>query len=129
VPDSVPTAVAFDGEDHDAFDMHDPSAPSALTAPVAGTYLISAGVTFAPRAGGIRALLIAAPGTSGVQAVAPSAGAGLGGYVDTATQMRLKAGEKVEFRVLQDSGAPLALSPYNNEPYTTIHAEMTLLAR
>lgn len=125
--DSVPTAVAFDGEDYDAFGMHDPAAPSALTAPVTGTYLISAGLTFDAKAEGVRALLIAVPGTSGVQAVAPSL-PGVGGYVSTSTQMRLLAGQKVEFRGYQNSGGPLAVLPQNTEPYTTVHAEMTLLA-
>jgi hypothetical protein len=123
----VGIAVPFDAEDYDTFDMHDPATPSELIAPIAGTYAISGGITFAANSVGVRSLNFAKVGTSGISNIV-HADPAIETHVQDAGQMRLAAGDHVRFVAFQNSGGALNVQVFATAPFTTIHAAMTWIA-
>ena len=118
--------INFDGEDYDQSAMHDPGTPSDLVAPIAGTYAISAEITFQSNPTGFRALTIAKTGTSGIAFYMPALSVET--PVNGSTQMHLNAGDVVQFFAFQNSGGALNVQVFNTAPFTSINAAMTWIA-
>jgi hypothetical protein len=109
--------VPFDTEESDTAGLHDPAAPTRLTAPIGGRYLATASVTWQASAGGGRRTFVRL-GHAGD----PSAGELVAGVAEppepdgTSSQavaaiVDLAAGDFVELGVFQNSGASLNLIP------------------
>ncbi len=121
--------VPFASEAWDTADMHDPGAPAALIAPVAGRYLVTAAVGFretaspADPSSNLRGLVITTDFGICFGAVSTAIGGCFGGVLVNATEstpalatvmstsaiLDLAAGEVVQIDVAQSSGGPLYL--------------------
>jgi hypothetical protein len=109
IPNGTPTALTFDTVDIDTAGGWDSTLPTRWTAPVAGYYQISGGVSWLANAAGGRAIRVringvnhagssvSTPGTAAIDLRMP---------VRT-VQALLNAGDYVELFVDQDTGGPL----------------------
>lgn len=101
------TPIQFTTEDRDDGGLFDAGQPTRLTAPIAGRYLITAAIEWAPSVAGIRWFGIYSSASSGPCAFTASPAQTLGGYGtwQTATTVhRFKAGDYVTLEVGQTSG-------------------------
>ena len=110
VPDNHFTALTFDTEDYDTADLHSTTTDtSRLTAPVAGIYRVSALMNWTENGTGDRVLVLARNGFFGSPPV-QNQQQGISERPVTAevsTEIKLAAGDYVEFIVFQRSGGPL----------------------
>lgn len=110
IPSGTSTPLAFtalrDGSDPDVFDA---GAPTRLTAPVAGWYLITGSVNWEPNDDGLRSLAIEQNDSTNIADVTQPAlaGEGVSTPQSISTLWYLAAGEFVELVVLQDSGVTI----------------------
>jgi hypothetical protein len=105
------TKVGFDAEFFDTGNLHDNANNNTrLTAPVAGVYQVSAGLTWLPNPNGVRTLRVIKNGTA--VALLDSRTAALGENISQSTTglLQLAAGDFIEVQVVQTSGATLGLS-------------------
>ena len=102
--------VEFDGESFDTADMHTDAAPSRLTAPIAGIYLVTGNVRWEEAPGGdYRLLVIARNGNPNSQVPAEvMAGPATQRQHVTGTA-RLAAGDYVELGAHENAAAQLQL--------------------
>lgn len=118
------TKVGFDAEFFDTGNLHDNANNNTrLTAPAAGIYQVSAGLTWLPNPNGVRTLRVIKNGTA--VALLDSRTAALGENISQSTTglLQLAAGDFIEVQVVQTSGATLGLS--TAEP---LKFEMVLVA-
>ncbi len=107
----VEAVLSFDSESFDTANLHAPSSdPTRLTAPVAGVYEITGQVEWDTAAGGSRLLVIRRNDGRrvGVSLIPVPAAANFV-YQQVTTQTKLNAGEYVELRATQTSGAPIGI--------------------
>jgi hypothetical protein len=109
IPTNAATALGFGAEDFDTAALHDLRAPNnrRLTAPISGVYQLSAGVTWAPNAAGLRELQLRVSGTCcfAISGGPPSAGTTRQIVSDL---LQLSAGDFVEaFAFQSGTGGPL----------------------
>jgi hypothetical protein len=111
VASHVLTSVNFPIEDYDTADLHSTSAnTSRLTAPVAGIYRVSVNLVWESNPIGQRELIFELNPTSPLVHHSPgwvTAPATAGDMQQLSTEVKLAAGDFVEVRVLQSSGASL----------------------
>lgn len=109
VANATEAAVAFDAEVFDQGGCHSTSSnTSRLTAPVAGTYLVTATVNWAANATGSRVLILRVGGTTAVARVECAAASGTVREVQQVSHvLKLTAGQYVEAVVYQSSGGSL----------------------
>ena len=114
------TLLTFNSERFDTNGLHSPSSnPGRLTAPSSGVYLISAHLTFASNATGIRYAYIRLNGSTIIaRAKLPTSGSGgLDDWLSISTICWLAAGDYVEVFAFQNSGGNLnILSAGNSSP-------------
>lgn len=117
IPNDTDTVVLFDIETFDLDDLHSATTHSGrLTAKVAGTYVVTAQITFTSNATGIRVVAIRKVSgvtltAQAVQKIDRPGQAGVG-YQDTAnvtTILHLAVGDYVDVTAYQDSGGSLNL--------------------
>jgi hypothetical protein len=105
IPDGVSTTLAFDAERYDTAAMHDNATNnSRLRAPVTGVYSVTLEVLWEFTGTGLRIAELDKNGTTQIaqHITQPAMGEQL-----LATQVRLRAGDYVEARVVQSSGMAL----------------------
>lgn len=131
---AVFNALTYEAELYDTAGLFDPAAPDRLTAPIAGVYVIDAGVRWSANALGTRfaGICINQPtvGSCGltnnvaVSQYATNDDPGIGSLRLTqqsvSTQLKLAAGDVVQAVVTQNSGAPL-----NADGFPVTHLAMT----
>lgn len=116
-------ALVFDTEDEDTAAMHSTvSNTSRITVPVTGLYVVSAEVTFAFNANGLRAVGFRAngSGTSGPNKKGRIQTWGVinsDTYLSVATTLKLSANDYLEVVAFQNSGAALNLAASTTECY------------
>jgi hypothetical protein len=116
IADGVTTVVSWDVESRDTAALHDNVInPSRLIAPISGIYLYECSARWAFNAAGIRFIQPRANGTSFpfLTAVTTTAVASGEHYQAVTCTVPLAAGEYVEMRVFQSSGAALNLQGGN----------------
>ena len=108
IPSGSTTTLVFDAERYDTANMHDNSTDnSRLVAPVDGIYTVTAQVGWAANTTGVRELFIdTADGRVAADGGVPN---NIAFRRTLTTQVRLRAGDYVEARVFQSSGAPLLI--------------------
>ena len=110
IPDNHFTALTFDTEDYDTADLHSTTTDtSRLTAPVAGIYRVSALLNWNENPNGDRVVVLARNGFFGSPPV-QNQQQGIPDRPVTAevsTEIKLAAGDYVEWIVFQRSGGPL----------------------
>jgi len=99
------TPVSFDTELYDTAGMHDGAAPTRLTAPIDGLYLIGASVTFGPGATSSRAINLVENGTITLSRAYDYYTATDYLPVETATTAKLRAGDFVEAEAARTSAS------------------------
>lgn len=113
------TAITLNSERYDTDTFHSTSVNTGrLTVPagLAGTYLISAAVSFASNATGARAIQLWVNGGGAVIATTfvPATGGGLPTDIAVSTLYRLSAADYIELAVYQSSGGSLNLTSAGN---------------
>jgi hypothetical protein len=117
VANNTQTALAFNSERQDTAALHDTATNnSRLTAPAAGTYLVTASILFDVNATGARQIGFRVNGTTfyAVQAVQAITVAATGTPVAGSTVLTLAAGDYVEACALQTSGGALNVLAVGN---------------
>ena len=107
----VEAVLGFDAERFDTANLHSPTSdPTRLTAPVGGVYAITGQVEWNTAAGGSRLLVIRRNDglRVGVSLIPVTAAANFA-YQQVTTQAKLNAGDYVELRATQTSGAPIEI--------------------
>jgi hypothetical protein len=100
--------MSFDQERYDTANLHDPGNPNALTAPIDGTYLVTASINWANNAqGGVRLISVQRSNADYIaHDVVPGTNPAAGGTVQTTSALvRLGAGNSVFLSVFQNSGS------------------------
>lgn len=122
IPTSALTALTFNTADANVGDLFSAAQPTRLTAPVAGTYLVTATVQWSNGAGGSRRLTLRVNGATPIAAVdGPPNGDGTLDQ-NVATVHHLNAGDYVEAVVWQTSGAARnSWNAPNNAPVFTMN--------
>lgn len=110
LPDDALVTVPFDREVDDPLDLHGDNG-TALRAPIAGVYALSAGAWISANSSGRRYASIILNGSLNVasEAVRPVSGGGAATIMSLATTRRLAAGDTITLSVLQNSGTTLKL--------------------
>ena len=100
------TVMVSGGEEFDTIDMFD-EGTSVYTIPRAGLYVVSANVQWSPGTGSRGVFVFRNNAQTGAANVNAAVGSGL-----DSTQlydvMPLEVGEQIQFKVIQESGAPLS---------------------
>jgi len=129
IPNNSLTYVQFDGAVFDTAGLFDPASPQVLKAPIAGLYLLTGSLRWAPNATGLRfAAFEVAPSFNFVAADwrNPITGGEATDH-EFSSLVALQANQTVRIRVYQTSGAPLDLlwrgDPNSNAlaPVMTMH--------
>jgi Collagen triple helix repeat (20 copies) len=129
IPNSSSTNVTWDGEEFDPGDMHAANAIS-IVVPIDGVYQVDFAAVFAPNdVGSRRAGVVpaenngSAPAVRGIEVVPADNGASTESTaVSGSTLMRRTAGQSIQLRVAQDSGAALAMTGTTNGRKSRIQA-------
>ena len=129
IPNNSLTYVQFDSAVFDTAGLFDPASPQVLKAPIAGLYLLTGSLRWAPNATGLRfAAFEVAPSFNFVAADwrNPITGGEATDH-EFSSLVALQANQTVRIRVYQTSGAPLDLlwrgDPNSNAeaPVLTMH--------
>jgi hypothetical protein len=126
IPSGVFTNVSFDVEVYDTDNMFDPMTPTRLTFNTPGVYLVTGAARWADNATGRRAVGIV-PNANGIAFLAADtrdATASGASRQNVSTTARFQAGDFIELKVEQTSGAPLDLT---NLTSPQIHLSATWL--
>lgn len=101
------TKLVFDTEEYDPLNMHDPTTNNTrITIPQSGKYLVVAQVRFDTTTGGtIRQAEILKNGTTVIANERSLAASGVTAHFSVVTMRNFTAGDYLEVRVYQDSGA------------------------
>jgi hypothetical protein len=114
---STPVAFGDAGsEQYDVGGFFDPAAPTVLTIPRTGVYLVTAGVRWAVNGTGQRNLFLSGPQPGGVRAssTVPANPADVTRQT-LATTERFEAGDRISISVSQDSGGDVLLDASQNQ--------------
>lgn len=105
------TAIGFDLEISDTDNYHDPAAPTRLTAPFAGTYMVGAFVDFAANATGDRSARLRKNATTRIaEQIGKPRGSDSLAAVTLWGEINLAAGDYVEIEAWQSSGGSLGIN-------------------
>jgi hypothetical protein len=122
IPNSTVTALSFNTVDANSGGVFAASQPTRLTAPVAGTYLITACVAWANDAVGSRQLWVQLNGSTSLVGVFERPAADNTLQQNVATTYHLNAGDYVSAAVWQNSGSPLdSWNAPNDAPVLTMN--------
>ena len=122
VPTSLDWGTSSTYETRPSMYDENPGQRQRLTAPIAGFYLVSANVGFAPNDVGTRSVNIAVGGNNTDPACFDRDHGFLGGnnFVGTSCVVALSAGQFVTIQVVQDSGVSLALTGFESASMTWV---------
>jgi hypothetical protein len=109
VPNGTRTVLTFDSERFDKAALHDATAPERLTVPVDGTYALVCHTSWTTRGGGSRLLELWRNGSQVIAAANAPGDPAHHTELTVSTMFQLSAGDFVEARVDQDSGAAVAI--------------------
>lgn len=101
------TAVAFDTENYDTAEMHDPSDNTKLTAKTAGKYLMTASIGFSANATGEREAWINHSADGDIAGASRAGEGDRTNYLTVSTVYDMAADEYVVLQVYQNSGGSL----------------------
>lgn len=110
IPDATTTSIQFNNEIADPYGLHSLSVnPERITVDRPGWYAITAGISWAPNATGIRQLAIRLNGATSLalSAVQAVTAVGVATQQSVSRVTYLSAGDYLEMRVYQDSGGAL----------------------
>ena len=101
------TILHADAEVYDTDDLHNPGQPESLTAPVSGTYVVSATVDWDPASAGYRRTTIVGPDGAFASVAGPPLPMPAYTLQNPVGIERLEAGESVQIQALQGTGSDL----------------------